>query len=161
MNIKCLSDKQVRRTIGDADDETNLVIWELNDANDAATFTLSIRQYRGDLLSARCIEETLVRSITEAHSLKPLELLENSSTHGAKFFVAGSDHATSDDFFKSVKIPVWEAAIKALEDKKVGSALLKKIEEEGQAIIALKENNLCFALSLTRSSYALVHKGGK
>ena len=51
--------------------------------------------------------------------------MEKASTHGAKFFATGGCHATSDNFFKSVKIPVWEAAIKALEDKKVGSALLK------------------------------------
>ena len=74
----------------------------------------------------RCIKETLVWPINEAHSLERLELLENSNTHGAKFFATGGGHATSDDFFKSVKNPVWEAAIKALEDKKVGSALLKK-----------------------------------
>ena len=43
MTRACLSDKQVRRTIGDADDETNLVMQELNDANAAATFNLSIR----------------------------------------------------------------------------------------------------------------------
>ena len=126
MNIKCLSDKQVRRTIGDADDETNLVMQELNNANAAVALTLSMRSYRGDLISARCIEETLVRPITEAHSLEQLELLANDSTHGAKFFATGGGHATSDDFFKSVKIPVWESAIKALEDKKLVSALLKK-----------------------------------
>ena len=43
MTISCLSDKQVCRTIGDADDETNLVMLELNNANAAATFTLSMR----------------------------------------------------------------------------------------------------------------------
>ena len=74
----------------------------------------------------RCIEETLVRPITEAHYLERLELLANVSTHGAKFFATVVGHATSDDFFKSFKIPVWEVEIKALEDKKVGSALLKK-----------------------------------
>ena len=125
MNINCLSDKQVRRTIGDVDDETNLVMQELNDANAAATFTLSMRLYRGDLISARCIEETLVRPITKDHTFERLEMLVHSRTHGSKFFAMDGVHATSDDFFKSVKIPVWEAAIKALEDKKVGSDLLK------------------------------------
>ena len=128
MTRACLSDKQVRRTIGDADDETNLVMRELNDANAAATFTLSARSYRDDLLSARCIKETLVRPITKSNPLERLELLENSSTRGAKIFATGGGHATSDDFFRSIKIPVWEAEIKALEDKKVGSAWLKKIE---------------------------------
>ena len=85
-----------------------------------------------------------MRPITEAHYLERLELLENSSTHGAKFFATCGGHATSDDFFKSVEIYVWEAVIKALEDKKVGSSLLKKIEEEGQATLALGKPTSAF-----------------
>ena len=56
MTREFLSDKQVRRTIGDADDEKKLVMRELNDANAAAAFTLSMRSYIGELLSARCIK---------------------------------------------------------------------------------------------------------
>ena len=136
MTSSCLSDKQARRTIGDADDETNLVMRELNDANATATLTLSIWFYRSDLLSAWCIEETLVWPITKAHSFERLELLANASTNGAKFFVTCGGHAKSDDFFKSSETTFWEAAIKVLENKNVCSALLKKIEEEGQAILA-------------------------
>ena len=77
------------------------------------------------MLSARCIKETLVRPITEAHSLERLELLEKAITHVSKLFSTGGGHATSDDFFNSVVISVWEAASKALEDNKVGGALLK------------------------------------
>ena len=80
----CLSDKQILCTIRDADDETNLVMQELKNSNAASTFTLSMRSYRGDLRSSRCIEETLVRPITENHSLERLELLAKASTHGAK-----------------------------------------------------------------------------
>ena len=66
-----------------------------------------------------------MRPITEAHSLERMELLAKAIAHGSKFFVTGGGHATSDDFFNSIKIPVWGASIKSLEDKKVGSALLK------------------------------------
>ena len=106
MTSSCLSDKQARRTIGDADDETNLVMRELNDANAVVAFTLSMWSYRGDLLSVWCTKETLVWPITEAHSLERLELLANASTHVSKFFATGGGHATSDDFFKCVKILV-------------------------------------------------------
>ena len=78
-----------------------------------------------------------MRPVTKAQYLERLELLAKDITHGSKFFATGGGCATSDDFFKSVKIPVWDATIKALEDKKVGSALLKKNEEEGQAILTL------------------------
>ena len=52
-----------------------------------------------------------------------MDLLEKASTHGARFFATGGGHATIDDFFKSIKIRIWGAAIKVY--KKVGSALLK------------------------------------
>ena len=69
MTRECLSENQVRRKIGDEDDETNLAMRVLNDANSAATFNLSIRSYRGDMLSARCIKETPVRPITKDNPL--------------------------------------------------------------------------------------------
>ena len=78
-----------------------------------------------------------MQPITEAHYLERLELLANASTYGAKFFATCGGHLKRDDFFKSSEITFWKAAFKALEDKEVCSALLKKIEEEGQAIIAL------------------------
>ena len=135
----CLSDTQVRRTIGDAQDETNQVMRELNRANAVATFTLTMRSYRGDLLSARCIEEEMARPITEAHSLERLELLAKASSHGAKFFATGGGHATTDDFFRAIEIPVWNAAIKVLVDRKADLALAEKIEQEGQAILRLEK----------------------
>ena len=112
MTSSCLSDKQARRKIGDAYDEMNFVIQELNDTNAAGTFTLSTRSYRVDMLSARWIKETIMQTITEARSLEQLEMFSNASTHGAKLFATGGGHSTSDEFFISVKIPVWEAAIK-------------------------------------------------
>ena len=66
---------------------------------------------------------------------------------GAKFFATGGVHATSDNFFKSVEIPVWEAAIKALEDKKVGSAMLKTNLGRGSGYSCFGKINLCFARS--------------
>ena len=43
MTRACMSDKQVRLKIIGADHETNLVMRELNNTNDAATITLSMR----------------------------------------------------------------------------------------------------------------------
>ena len=117
--------------------QTNTVTLIPLTKNATTTLTLSIWFYRGYPISAWCIEETLVWPITKAHSFERLELLSNASTYGAKFFVTCGGHAKSDDFFKSSEITVREAETKALENKKVCSDLLKKIEEEGQAILAL------------------------
>ena len=48
-----------------------------------------------------------------------------------------------------------------MEDKKLGIPLLKKIEEESQAILVLGEPTSYYLEYWTRSSSALVHKGGK
>ena len=74
-------------------------------------------------------------------------MLANSRTHGAKFFTTGGGDATSDDFFKSVKIPVLDTAIKVLEDKKVGSALLKKPRKRVRLFL-LRENQPLICLIL-------------
>ena len=86
MKRACLSDKQVCRTIGDTDNEPNLVMREINNANAATTFTLSMLSYRGDLLSARCIEETLEWPISIGQYLEPLDLVEKAYSNGTKFF---------------------------------------------------------------------------
>ena len=71
---------QVCRTIGDAEDKTNLVMRKLNQASTSATFSLTMRSYRGGLLLARCVKEEIVRPITDTHSLEQLELLAKANS---------------------------------------------------------------------------------
>ena len=75
--------------------------------------------------------------ITQPHSLERQELLAKASSHGAKFFATGGSHCTTDDFFKAIEIPVWDAQIKAYEDKKEECSRLEKAEEDGKAVLAL------------------------
>ena len=56
MTRACLSEKQVRQTFGDTDDETDLVMHKLNYSNYVFMFTLSMWPYRGYLLSVQYIE---------------------------------------------------------------------------------------------------------
>ena len=67
---KCLEDKKIRRTIGDAEDEMNELIHAMNAANEWATYTLTMRGFRGNLLEAQCLKEKMVRPITKPHSLE-------------------------------------------------------------------------------------------
>ena len=135
----CLSEKQVCCTIGNAEDKINLVMRELNQANSLVTFTLALPSYRGDLFLARCIEEEMMWTITEAYYLERLKLLIKANSHGAKFFVAGIGDATTNNLFRAIDIPVWNSAIKVVVDRKAEPALSKKIKRECQAIIALQK----------------------
>ena len=74
--------------------------------------------------------------ITEPHTLERQELLAKASSHGAKYHATGGSHCTTDDFFKSIEIPVWDARIKVLEDKKAECDRIAKIEVEGKVALA-------------------------
>ena len=116
-----MEDKQVRRTIGDAEDEMNELMRAMNAANEWATYTLTMRGFRGDLLEAQCLAEKMVRPITEPHSLGRQQLLANAHTHGAKFFATGGSHATTDNVFKAVEIPIRNAKIEKMKSTKDAS----------------------------------------
>jgi hypothetical protein len=133
----CMEDKLVRRELGDADDELNVLMQKLNEANDLSCFLLTQQGYRGDLLAVQCVRKDVAPRITVPHTLERWELLSGSGSHGTRFHATGGSHCTTDDFFKSCEIPVWDAQIKVLEDKKDECARLVKIETEGKAVMDL------------------------
>ena len=50
LTMACLSDPKVRREVGDADDDTNLLMVALQQANDLASQTLTMCGYNGIIL---------------------------------------------------------------------------------------------------------------
>ena len=66
-----------------------------------------------------------------------LELLAKANSHGTKFFAIGGDHVTTNDFFRAIEIPVWNAVIKVIVDQKADLTPSEKINCEGWAILAL------------------------
>ncbi len=77
--------------------------------------------------------------MTKAHSIERQELLSKAKTHGALFCATGGGHITSDDFFKSMEMPVREAEIKAMEKDKARRLALAKYEDEARMILESEE----------------------
>jgi len=101
----CLSDKHVRRELGDADDDTNSLMVALQEANDNAVALLTRHGYRATHLAAKMNRVAVRKSaVTVPHSKERILLLAKAKTHGEKFAVTNGDHLTSDDFFKSVEV---------------------------------------------------------
>ena len=129
MTRKCLSDKKVRRELGDAADDVNNLIVALQEANTSACNLLSLRGYDVDLMRVEANSVPKTPNITEPHSQERILLLSKAKTHGEKFTATGGAHLTSDDFFKAMEVPVREKEVKAMEDDKVRRMLLEANEK--------------------------------
>ena len=59
-----------KSAMGDAKDKMNDVTRAMHAENEWATYTLTMRGFRGNLLEAQCLKEKMVRPITKPHSLE-------------------------------------------------------------------------------------------
>ncbi|KAL7546421.1 hypothetical protein ACHAWF_015054 [Thalassiosira exigua] len=132
---KCMHDKQVRREIGDADDETNSLMRVMQEGNRLAVQILNRLGYIGDLLEGTISEVIKPKHVTEPHSKERITLLAKAKTHSAKFTATGGGHLTSDDYFKSMEIDTREAEIKLMTKDKEVRKLKKQAERDAWAVI--------------------------
>jgi hypothetical protein len=95
----CLKDKRVRRSMGDGLEEEQLMYRLIQEANDVATFTLTMCGYNGTVLAQQIMPREEIKQLTEEHSLERQLLLKNATTHGKKFTVLGGQPLTTDDLF--------------------------------------------------------------
>ena len=78
----------------------------------------------------------LERPLTEPYSLERQHRLAKASSHGA---ATSGGHVTTDDFFKTIEIPIWEAESKITQDQTDDLALLEMIESKGKVILTLEK----------------------
>ena len=115
----CLSDKNVRRELGDADDDSNSLMIGLQQANSNAVALLSRRGYNASHFAAKMKRVPKKTSaVTEPHSKERILLLADAKTHGAMFVATHGDHLTSDDFFMSCEVNRRKKEIAVLEIEK-------------------------------------------
>ena len=135
----CLQDPKVRREHGDVDDETDqmqLVMAEMQQANDTATSLLIHRGYRGDLLQAKLNQQKERAPLTVPLSEERQRALANAKTHGAVFAATGGMHFTHDDMFLAAEIEPTKKAIRELEKVKKKKQSDKVVKENAMAILA-------------------------
>ena len=137
LTMACLSDSKVRREIGDAEDDTNLLMIALQQANDLASQTLTMWGYDGDILKVEVRMMKERKLVTVRHSRERIELLAKASTHGAKFCATHGEHLTSDDMFKACEVPVMEAEVKRMVQMKELRLLWQKNEEEAKQLLVV------------------------
>jgi len=136
MTRACLSDTKVRRELGDGgDDNMDLLMMQVQNANDTATHALTQAGFRGDILKAKIDKPKAAQPIEARNSQARIEALAKAKTHGQKFYVTGGSHVTADDMFKSLEISVKEKEIAEMEKVKKTRLDRAKIEQEGLAAL--------------------------
>ena len=108
----------MRREIGDADDDMNRFMLEIQQANDLSVKFLNDLGYKGDLLKAKIRRVPKARPLTVPNSRARQERIAEAASHGARFLATGGDHVTSDDAFKAAEIAVQKRKIKTLDEEK-------------------------------------------
>ena len=114
----CLEDKKVHREIGDADDDMNRFMLEIQQANDLSVKFLNDLGYKGDLLKGKIRRVPKARPLTVPNSRARQERIAEAASHGARFLATGRDHVTSDDAFKAAEIAVQKQTNKTLDEEK-------------------------------------------
>ena len=118
-------------------DETNLLMNKMNQANDLSTFNLTMAGYQGRSFQVQCEKAADLLPITMPHTKERIELLEKSSSHGQRFFETRGTHVTEDDLFCAAQVPAQDAKIKVMEVIKTQCARLDKVSKEVKAVLEL------------------------
>ena len=86
--------------MGDGLEEEQLMYRLIQEANDVATFTLTMCGYDGTVLAQQIMPcEEITKQLMEEHSLERQLLLKNATTRGKKITVLGGQPLTTDDLF--------------------------------------------------------------
>ena len=133
----CLTDKKVRRELGDADDGMNALMISLQEGNITVCALLKTMGYCANHLQVQVKQvRTEKKKVTASHLLERQHLLSQAKSHGEKFTVTGGSHLTHDDMFVAMEIPVKNKQIAAAEKDKAYRVSMEKIEKEALAIQA-------------------------
>jgi hypothetical protein len=95
----CLNNKRVRKSIGDGSEEEQVMYHLIQEANNIATFTLTMCVCDGTVLAQQIKPHKEMKQLTEEHSLERQLLLKNATTHGKKITVMWGQPLTTDDTF--------------------------------------------------------------
>ena len=136
LSRKCITSPKVRRSIGDGDNEQQLVVNLITENNIIACNALTLEGYNGDMMRVMLNPIECTKVITAPHTQDRIELLSNAKTHGSIFAATGGKHLTANDIFKGIALKQR----KVLREKLAKEKTLRKRQEktEGDALYILQ-----------------------
>jgi hypothetical protein len=106
---KCLTNSKVRHDGTDERDPSFDIYQDIQSQNGFSTAQLNLMGFRGDVLGVvfrkdKISERNALQAVTVVNTREHQEAIAAANTHGAKFFVTGSEHMTSNDMFIAAEI---------------------------------------------------------
>ncbi len=126
---------QVRRELGDADDEFNLMMRHIQSTNDLSVHFLNENGFDGSAFKVQIKEKKEPQRITVPHGQERIDAIAKASTHGGLFHATGGAHLTCDDIFMASEKKVREGQIAALTKKKQKSMQLQVVETRAKELL--------------------------
>ena len=136
----CLSNPQVRKSIGDGgdDDEFEQLLRMIQEANDLSTHTLTQAGFNGCALKGEIKATRRHEIITEENTEERRIALMNASSQSEKFSKVGGYHLTSDDLLISIEMSQRGKEKKRLTTEKTRRQRMMAIEEKAITIMNAK-----------------------
>ena len=134
----CLSNKKVRRSLGDGSEDFQRLLLNIQDANDIDTHALKAGGYNGDTLNVTINEIPTTERITEEHSEERHASITKATTSGKLFSATNGGHLTSDNVFIGTEKGTREKDMKRLTIEKKRLQRLLKVEEKAKLVLSTK-----------------------
>ena len=93
----CLQDMQVIQSIGDGDNETDILLHAVQTANNTAVCHLIQAGYDAQYLMVTLIKKVQEERVTEPNTVACQFVLAKAKDHGGHFHVTNGAHMTCDD----------------------------------------------------------------
>ena len=93
--------------------------------------------FNGTQLAVTVNQVRKKKNVTVPYSKECYILLAKTNTHSEKFTAAGGSHLTSDDFIKSLEVPVRKSEITEKKKDKEHRLLMARLDRDSHSILHL------------------------
>jgi len=143
----CLTNSKARHDGTDERDPNFDIYQDIQSQNDFSTAQLNLMGFRGDVLRVVFRKDKISKRkesmvVTVVNTRERQEAIAAANTHGATFFVTGSEHMTSNDMFKAAEINRRKAEAAEREKEKKRRVEFHARREAALPIVDRLENEL-------------------
>jgi hypothetical protein len=137
---------QVMQSIGDGDNESDMLQHAVQTANNTAVYHLIQAGYDAQYLTATLIKKVREERVTEPNTVARQLALAKAKGHGDRFHVTNGAHMTCDDLFIAVEMSVRRD--ERAEDEKKKKLALQCQDVEDKALTILQQERSVQSLNV-------------
>jgi hypothetical protein len=137
---------QVMLSIGDGHNESDMLQYAVQTANNTAVYHLIQAGYDAKYLTAMLIKKEREERVTELNTVACQLVLAKAKGHGGCFHVTSGAHMTCDDLFIAVEMSARRD--ERAEDKKKKKLALQCLDVENKALAILQQERSVQSLNV-------------